>query len=248
MSGRGPALVASRWLARATIALGCRSATIRITTLQPLGANALKTLLVAALVSLVALPVVAQPSYHRVTGVAADDTLNVRAEPSADSADIGDIPPGAGGIEVIDTDTSGNWGRIVWEEGNGWLAMRFLEPDPLPLIDGTSLPAGLLCTGTEPFWSLRLSQTHATYSDIAGSNHTFGFAGARVAAGHSAFPVALSHSGETGGALTMVNVQICGDGMSDRDYPYNTMLVLDAAGSREFLAGCCHLPFDAGEN
>jgi hypothetical protein len=56
----------------------------------------------------------AEPSYMRVTGVASNDSLNVRAEPRASSADIGDLAFNARGVEVIGTDASGAWGRIIW--------------------------------------------------------------------------------------------------------------------------------------
>ncbi len=38
------------------------------------------------------------PDYYRVVGVAADDVLNIRAEPSARSAKIGTIPHDGNGI------------------------------------------------------------------------------------------------------------------------------------------------------
>ena len=41
------------------------------------------------------------PTYWRVTDVAADDTLNVRAGPSATSPDIGDLPPDAGNLILL---------------------------------------------------------------------------------------------------------------------------------------------------
>ena len=59
---------------------------------------------------------------------AADDVLNVRAEPNASSAILGGLEPGAGPVEVIETSQPGStkWGRIVFQEGNGWVSMKFL--------------------------------------------------------------------------------------------------------------------------
>ncbi len=190
----------------------------------------------------------ADPGYYRVSNVASDDTLNVRAAPSGSSADIGDLPFDARGVEVIDTDPSGAWGRILWEEGNGWLAMRFLAPDPVPTIAGTALPAGLQCGGTEPFWSIRLSQSGAVYSDMGGRSFAFALQGTRVAQGLQAFPVALQHAAANGRALSVIQPMLCSDQMSDRDYPYGLTVLLEADGSSEFLAGCCWLPLNAGEN
>ncbi|MDF0599520.1 peptide-binding protein [Psychromarinibacter sp. C21-152] len=197
---------------------------------------------------LAAAAVQAQPAYYRVTGVAADDTLNVRAEPSASSADIGDLPPNAEGIEVIVTDASGDWGRIVWQEGNAWISMHFLAPQDLPAIADTALPAGLQCGGTEPFWGLNLSGTSGVYSDISGTNLSLNLTNARVAEGLAQFPVALSLSTTGAGVLATIQPALCGDGMSDRDYPYSLTLFLETGQGRRFLAGCCSLPLEAGSN
>ncbi|WP_425050729.1 peptide-binding protein [Psychromarinibacter sp. S121] len=205
---------------------------------------------VAAIAALLALApaAFADPGYYDVTGVASDDTLNVRAEPDAASADIGDLPFDAKGIEVIATDASGDWGRIVWEEGNGWIATRFLAEAALPTLTGTALPAGLQCSGTEPFWSIRYAETGAVYSDVMGTALSLGYGGAAVAEGFATFPVALSHAGAGSGTLSIVSTAICSDGMSDRDYPYTVALVLQTESGQRFLSGCCWLPLDAGTN
>lgn len=190
----------------------------------------------------------AQPGYFRVTGVASDDTLNVRAGPSASSADIGDLPHDATGIEVAGTDASGDWGSILWEEGNGWIAMRFLAPDPVPTIAGTALPSGLLCTGTEPFWSLRMTAGSASFSDVAGANFTMSLTGAKVAEGRASFPVQLSHGGAASASVAIVQPATCSDGMSDRSYPYAVAYLINSAAGQRFIAGCCHLPLEVGSH
>ncbi len=190
----------------------------------------------------------AEPRVYRVTGVASDDTLNVRAAPSASSADIGDLAHDARGIEVAGTDASGAWGSIIWEEGNAWIAMRFLAPDTVEPIGGTTLPSGLLCSGTEPFWSLRLSPASATFQDISGAGHVMSLAGARVAEGRTTEPVQISLSGATAGSLGIISAARCSDGMSDRAYPWSVSYILNSDAGQRFLAGCCHLPFDHGFN
>lgn len=208
------------------------------------------TLLTAFL--LVAFAVQAQPrffpQYFQVTGVASDDTLNVRAAPDAGSADIGDLPHDATGVEVHGTDASGQWGQIIWQEGMGWISMRFLAPFQPATVTGTALPAGLSCGGTEPFWSLNLSQGSAVYSDMGGASHAMNIAGARVANGMLNFPVMLNLSGASAGSIAIIQPGLCGDGMSDRDYPYLLSLILDSGGSRQFMAGCCNLPLEAGSH
>jgi len=190
----------------------------------------------------------AEPLIFRVTGVAADDTLNVRAEPSGSSADIGDLAHDARGIEIAGTDASGNWGSIIWEEGNAWVAMRYLTPDTVEPIGDTALPAGLLCAGAEPFWSLRLSSVSATFQDISGAVHVMSLASTRVAEGRPKVPVQINLSGATAGSLGIVSVARCSDGMSERTYPWTISYILSSDAGQRFLAGCCHLPFDHGFN
>ncbi len=200
----------------------------------------------AVLACLAALPALAEPSYWRVAGVAADDTLNVRAGPSAASEDIGDLPPDQRGIEIAGTDATGDWGRIVWQEGTGWIAMRYLAPDPVQPIAGTALPAGLMCAGTEPFWSMQVSAGSATFSDISGAAVAMGLQGARVAEGRGAFPVQLGHAGPDGSSAALIRPGSCSDGMSDRDYPWLVDLLINTAAGGRYLTGCCHLPLETG--
>jgi uncharacterized membrane protein len=190
----------------------------------------------------------AAPSYWRVVNVAADDTLNVRAAPNAGSADIGDLPPNAAGIEVTGTDASGNWGRIIWEDGNGWIATRFLAPDPQPMITGSGLPQGLLCGGTEPFWSVRFSRGGAVFSDIGGFTAAMNQTSAQTPQGRGAFPVALSHAGTMAASLSIIEPMACSDGMSDRDFPWRILFLISTADGQRFLSGCCQLPLEAGSN
>ncbi|MEO1639692.1 MAG: SH3 domain-containing protein [Pseudomonadota bacterium] len=119
---------------------------------------------------LLASPVQAEtlPSLAQVTGISAGDVLNVRDGAGAQFADIGDLNAGAQ-VEVIDYSADGTWAQITWQEGNAWVAARYLEDVPQPQLE-SGLPVGLRCSGGEPFWSLTLSETGtATFSSPAGS-------------------------------------------------------------------------------
>ncbi|MEM1386977.1 MAG: hypothetical protein AAF626_13050 [Pseudomonadota bacterium] len=188
----------------------------------------------------------AQPGYFRVVGVAQNDTLNVRLGPSASTADIGDLSPNEVGVEVLGTDPTGRWGRIIWQDAMGWVSMRFLAPDPQPGIAGTSVPQGLVCGGTEPFWTLRLAQNSARYTDIVGADYTMPITLARVASGRPAWPALLAHAAPPNTTMTTITPALCSDGMSDRDYPYTATVVINENGQQQFVEGCCSLPLGAG--
>ena len=84
--------------------------------------------LITALFRLLSAPLSAQdyPLFHNVTGVAANDVLNVRASPSAGTPILHFLPPDAHWVEVVEV--QGNWGRINFGEGSGWASLRFLTP------------------------------------------------------------------------------------------------------------------------
>lgn len=184
----------------------------------------------------------ADPAYYRVTGVAANDTLNIREAPDAKSADIGDLAHDARAIEVLETDPTGKWGRLLWWENSGWVSMRFLEPDDLEMIADTSLPVGLSCGGTEPFWSLTLGATSATYSDPSGMNAEMPMVSSASASGRPNWPLVLRHAGLDSSILSVVRAQTCGDGMSDRDYGYALTTILTIGLEERVLEGCCAFP------
>jgi hypothetical protein len=116
-----------------------------------MGMNTLKFLVLAA--SILALgPGSASaeadgPDFYAVTGVAADDVLNIRAEPHADAELIGKIPPDGtcvrnlgckGGLTLLEfteltedqkakrLEENPRWCRIEYQGVAGWVAGRYL--------------------------------------------------------------------------------------------------------------------------
>lgn len=198
-------------------------------------------LLLIALVPLAG-AALAEPRYVDVRGVASDDTLNVRTGPGASFPDIGDIPPFAKGIEVLETQNG--WGRILWQEHNGWIALRFTEAAAQPTLPGSAIPVGLTCSGTEPFWSARLGPTGLTYSDLGGGGFTLSLAQSQTAEGHR-FPHVFTFAAADAVMLTIIRPAECSDGMSDRTYGWSVDAITP---NRRLLTGCCRLPLDAGQH
>ena len=194
-----------------------------------------------------ALPVLvrAEPSYHRVVGVAVDDVLNVRSEPSASSADIGDLAYDAHRIEALEFDSTGNWARIALNERDGWVATRFLTRDEIPTLGETTLPQGLICGGTEPFWALGLYGTDARYSHPVDGDSDFAFDSIVTAEGRLGSPALVTLATEDSRVIeATIAGATCFDGMSDRSYGWTITMQLIAPGQRRFLSGCCQLPRD----
>ncbi|WP_210528431.1 COG3650 family protein [Rubellimicrobium arenae] len=169
------------------------------------------------------------PARYAVAGVAANDVLNVRAEPQASAPVLATLAPGARGVEVLAISEDGRWARVSLPEGAGWAALRFLSAEaaaPGPV------PRPLRCLGTEPFWSIRLSEDASVFdSPESGAVplRPLGEAGGRVGA-----VAAFDAGGETLD-LTLIR-QECSDGMSDRPYGF---AALAWNRGEVFLEGCC---------
>lgn len=190
----------------------------------------LATLLLAALLQ----PVSAQmsfPELYEVTGVAADDTLNVRAEPSASATRIGTLAPDANGVEVIRVQNG--WGLVNIGEQSGWASMRFMAKQS----DSVSVtPAS--CFGTEPFWTLGFGKgddlTWSTPSDAQAGRIT-----ARMTSANVRGVIGVEYTLNRSRGQAVMRPEICSDGMSDRSFGIAVDLSIVAGDSAQLYSGCC---------
>lgn len=183
-----------------------------------------------------ALPLQAEilPALHDVTGVAADDVLNIRAAPEAGAEVIGTLAPDATGVEVLSR--TGDWGLVNTGERSGYVAMRYLARADGP--DWSALEAPLTCLGTEPFWSLQIDpKTGETRFQTPEDEK------ARIApitASWPALPWSQSAAIALPDGLAVLAPAECSDGMSDRAYGIAADLFLTGP-ERTRLSGCCRL-------
>lgn len=200
----------------------------------------MKTIIVATALLLAALSAQAQilPEVYSVTNVAANDTLNVRAQPNSRSADIGDIYPNEQ-VEVIALSENGNWGKIIWQEANGWVAMRFLRATPLPTMPDSAMPLQLVCSGTEPFWSATFwTKRNLEFKNYAADSAAPTFQRidqSTVADGFAPVSFAFTAGRFTG----TLDRAACSDGMSDRTYGWQLRLLELSNGRLQLRNGCC---------
>lgn len=177
------------------------------------------------------------PGLYKVSGVAANDTLNVRTGPSAQTEIIGTLAPYATGIEVTDLSDDRAWGRINLEERTGWVAMRFL--DQLPLADLGGVPIPLRCYGTEPFWDLALLDRETTEFSLFGSFEV-GFDPLEIVRPANLIGrwAAIGRQGDTR-ATIILSQRTCSDGMSDRLFGYEVNMVYEDVQGSAVYSGCC---------
>lgn len=186
------------------------------------------------------------PALFSVTGVEADDVLNIREEPQASAGLIGSLEPDAEGVEVIRRDESGRWGLVNSRERAGWVAMRYLAAEPNE--DERALPEELSCYGTEPFWGLRRAGDLLEFSTP--EEDGIAFTAGTVLTSVNRLPphwAVLAHeatggSADEGGRLTaIIEPTMCSDGMSERQFGLSITLIDERPPSPRALSGCCSL-------
>lgn len=178
------------------------------------------------------------PALYDVSGVAADDVLNIRAAPSASAPVMGALPPGRQGVEVVTLAPGGSWGQVNSDEGSGWVAMRYMALQPGQ--EGFAAPAA--CFGTEPFWSLTRDGTAWRFDAPDRETRDFVTTWQDMAAGRRDRQArGLRDSEGTGEATAVIARGACSDGMSDRAYGLTLDLLIDGQGASSYFTGCCTL-------
>lgn len=192
----------------------------------------LRTLLLALALSQ---PLAAQelPALFNVTGVAASDVLNIRAEPSASAAIVGTIAPDALGIEVVAM--KGDWALINHSQGQGYVAASFLAHDGKP--NWSELTTTLYCSGTEPFWLITFdpAASRATFDMFDGEPSEWAVKMTWPRSERSDL-VAI----DMGDKIAVLRPQECSDGMSDTAFgiAFDMLITDDMGGGYQ---GCCSL-------
>jgi len=180
------------------------------------------------------------PTLFDVTGVAANDVLNIRAAPSARAEIIGTLSPNARDIEVVGYDETGQWARINTGERSGWAALRYLAYQIDVWTPGT-LPPTLHCLGNEPFWSFRPRGDDVVFSTPDAPESAMRIEQV-LATGMFRDPRrSVSAQGENHRMTAVMVPMACSDGMSDRSYGLDVTVILEGRGEPQMLTGCCSI-------
>lgn len=175
-----------------------------------------------------------------VTDIAPNDHLNVRSNPNRLSVNIGSLASNTQ-VEILGIDESNQWAQIIWNKGNGWVSLRYLQTIKRQ-YNADGLPLGLSCNGTEPFWDLSIdtNQTNQTIKfnlidqEQIKDKIIWASQSQNIATQAYAFKGQSYHA-----ILRRTN---CSDGMSDRDYGWVIDVILSTDKknySTQFLSGCC---------
>ncbi len=172
------------------------------------------------------------PAHFYVTGVANNDLLNVRSLPSTSTEILKTYTPYTINIEVLETTTDGSWGKVGAGETNGWVAMRYLARSTTNAPN--EVPRPMSCFGTEPFWSLNLTQRGDEFEapEIGRQDLT----PTDMIQADKGFYLEFE-----GSERIFIRRGQCSDGMSDRAFGWqSTALYFDQSGP-VIANGCCTL-------
>jgi hypothetical protein len=176
------------------------------------------------------------PAVHDVTGVAADDELNIRERPDAASPVVGQLAPDAT-VEVIRPNERLTWGLVNAGERSGWVSLRYLARRP-GQWDGAFPEIGS-CLGTEPFWSIVRAGDAITFSTPDASDRMTITTRSGSANRRDRFHMIAEGAGGT--AVALLRTEACSDGMSDRAFGISVDLLLGIGPEARQLSGCCTL-------
>ncbi|CUH39875.1 Bacterial SH3 domain protein [Jannaschia seosinensis] len=168
------------------------------------------------------------PALFDVRGVAADDVLNIRAQPRASAEILGTLAPEAEGVEVVDA--ADGWGQVNAGERAGWVAMRFLVRQ----TGQEGLPEALACQGTEPFWILR---TGAAPAFVTPEREIAVDAPEILRSRNRTDRYGVLAETAAGPLRAIVARETCGDGMSDRAFGFG----IDMIFGGKVYSGCCSI-------
>ncbi len=142
--------------------------------------------------------------------------------------------------------TNATWRQIRLGSIIGWVNAKYLEAETSQQ-NGDQLPEKIICSGTEPFWTLRISKSSSTYDGTIASTgewlegEKLDFIARNPLAGRTTATWAITLKRQTAPdyitSLISRTDTYCSDGMSDRDYPYQAILL--SGNAPVPMQGCC---------
>ncbi|MDU8927856.1 peptide-binding protein [Alisedimentitalea sp. MJ-SS2] len=172
------------------------------------------------------------PALYDVTGVAAHDTLNVRSDSHAGAAKLGELAHDASDVEVIRVQSG--WGLVNLGEVSGWASLHYLQRQE---SGDYVFSRHFACHGTEPFWSLKVTQglsAKLSQPDAMDINYHVGLV--QTSFNHTNRH-SLTGTSPEGGLYAVLKPVACSDGMSDSQYGIEIDILLDGS----HISGCCSL-------
>lgn len=203
-----------------------------------------------------------------VTGVTVGEFLNMRANAGVSNSVVGRIPHNGQGIVTTGEEKkvgSTVWAKIYWNGVGGWVSKRYLLPEdqaasappapapvtpPAVVVPPVKVPSTitppppkaaanvLVCSGTEPFWSIEVTDTNLSVNMMDGPRYSVPVTFRQTSANNATIAVIAGVAGTNNTQAFMQKVSSCSDGMSNTNYPYSITAVLN---NQQVVSGCCRV-------
>ena len=198
---------------------------------------------------------------YNVHKVAANDSLNLRALPGVEGKVLATIPYNSKG--VVSTGRSRQLGRSVWLEVHwagklGWVNKYYLKPE---VQTASTKPAKnsdkdtktnvkktqdkkkgsavyMQCNGNEPFWTIKITEQKMNVHVMDAEKYQVAVDLRKQSANNTSIAVVAGRRGNAFTSAFLQKVEICSDGMSDKNYPYSVTALLNG---RRVVSGCCSI-------
>lgn len=196
-----------------------------------------------------AAPAASASRVYAVSKVAPDDGLNMRTQPGTGGSVVAVLPANAKGLVVLGQEQkTGNstWVKVAWAGKQGWVNKYYLREDvdtvnynPGTTIKPTIKPQVVMqCGGTEPFWSMSISEREMKVNIMSGAQFTVPVNMRQQSANSTTIAVVAGMRGTASTTALLEKVENCSDGMSDKNYPYTITAILNG---QQVVSGCCSI-------
>ncbi len=195
-----------------------------------------------------------------VRGVPSGEFLNLRAGAGVSNAVTGRIPANGQGVVSTGEETkvgSTVWAKVYWKGVGGWVSKSYLipasqaasvAPSPAVVVPPVKAPTNitpspvkpsanmLVCTGTEPFWRIDVTDANLSVNMADGPQYIVPVTFRQTSANNATIAVIGGATGTNNTQAFMQKVEQCSDGMSEVKYPYSITAVLN---NKQVVSGCC---------
>lgn len=204
---------------------------------------------------------------YQVNRVAADDTLNFRAVSGVDGDVISKIPHNAKFIKSTGkTRKLGRsvWVEIYWGGKRGWVNKYYLleqkrvggtksvgqkKPEKKKVTPRKKSDKAkdkqtkksavyMQCSGTEPFWTIKVTEKQMEVHVMDAEKYQVAVDFRKQSANNTSIAVVAGRRGNAFTSAFLQKVEVCSDGMSDKQYPYSVTALLNG---RRVVSGCCSI-------
>lgn len=180
--------------------------------------------------------------------------LNLRANPGTTSSIVAKIPADGRGIVATGEErTVGNatWAKVYWTDKGGWVNKAYLKLSaattpakpsantPKPAASNTNSGSKVIkCTGTEPFWSITISEQDLNVDMLDGLKYTVPVRLRQTSANNTKIAVIAGQDTRNETQVFLQKVEACSDGMADKRYPFSITALLN---KQRVISGCCNI-------